>query len=143
MFYMDLGRIQKWYSIALSIFQNQRKFRSAQNQSFNTLFIFHSIHNSHQMLARFRKEYARDQFVQVFIMNVILLIWRWHRQFNSCPGKYVWIESSLHGEAETKQPDPFQTKSLSFLASNLHNADERNRRLNLNIIKNNMRRIGG
>jgi hypothetical protein len=46
---------------------------------------------------RFGKEYARHQFVQVFVMDVILLASRWHGQFDPCSRKHIWIKLFLYG----------------------------------------------
>ena len=59
------------------------------------------------------------------VVNIGLLKWVRYFQCNVLPGKYLGIEVPLHGEAGSKQSQPFESQGFSGLAGCLHDADER------------------
>ena len=76
-------------------------------------------------------------------MNPGLLIGRGNEQREPGPFEDIGIEASLHGEASTEQTDALQSAGSSILAGGLHDADERDRRSPADLIKDDVRRIGG
>src|SRR5574342_141044 len=139
---MNECRIHYGDSIVLIIIENQRKFCSGQEQSIDAMTVYHLLYDHQKPFMRFRKHNAIYQLIHIDTMNKILPFSLREGEGNPSFREYRRIEASLHGGADAKQPDFFQTEELRFLASGFHNADERNWRLPLNVIEDNGRCIG-
>src|SRR5512146_1434087 len=123
---MNECRIQYWDSIVLIIIENQRKFCSGQKESVYTVTVYHLLYDYQEPFTRFRKQNAIYQLIHINTMNKILLFSLRQGECHPSFREYCRIEASLHGGADAKQPDFFQTEVLRLVASSFHNADERN-----------------
>src|SRR5258708_22620521 len=138
---MNECRIQYWDSIVLIIIENQRKFCSGQKESVDTVTVYHLLYDYQEAFTRFRKHNAIYQLIHINTMNKILLFSLREGECHPSSREYRRIEVSLHGGADAKQPDFFQTEVPRPPASGFHTAAERNWCLLLNIITDNVRAI--
>src|SRR5712692_9068264 len=74
-------------------------------------------------------------------MNIGLVIFVGEGKRNPVPGKYVWVESALHGETCAKQAESFQPQGFGRVASGFDNAEHWNRGPATDVLENNMRRV--
>src|SRR5271165_2540429 len=140
---MDLGGVQQGNAAYLLLLQNQRQFGPAQNNCLNLPLLLHPADNFQELLTRLRQKQVLQQLTQVFLVDVSLLIFLRRDQRNSFPGKNIRIKLRLHGEASSEQSGFADPPLLCLRTCCLDNADQRDGRAPLELIENNVRRVGG
>src|SRR5687768_4820643 len=71
---VDARCVEKLYAVVLIGTEQERDFRAAENQSFNAVPGFHVVRDTQKLCACLRCEDILQQFIEVFVMNVLLLL---------------------------------------------------------------------
>src|SRR5262249_37550044 len=101
-FDVNFGRIKKWNAVMVRIAENQRQFRSGEDDAVDVALCFHAIDDSKQTGAGLRQKFSGNKFAEIFLMQVILVVRVRHEKLDSFARENFWKEIGLHRVARPK-----------------------------------------
>src|SRR5262249_19598359 len=94
-------------------------------------------------LTRCVKKNSVHQFLEIFFVEISLIVLIGHMDLHLLPGKNLLVERRLHRESCPQQTETPETGLFSTVGRGLHDADERKRRSALNLIEDDVWGVRG
>src|SRR5205085_6864412 len=140
---MNLSSVEQCDAIVAVPAKNERQLGSGEQHTFDVDLRFDTINDRKQSGARFRKKNSRDQFGEIFFVNVILVFRLGHDELDSFTRENLLIKTRLHRVTSPEKREAFEVSLLRIITGRFDDADERNRRSRFNLVEDNVRSVRG